>query len=177
MASASVAGGGSGTSLAKKVKRTPKDIYRPAETVPLMLGHDHGDHEDDDGDAPKVDIPWADDDHVDSAAPIVTAAIYVNLVANAILLAGKIAVVITVPSVSVLASLVDAALDFLSTGIVWTTTRLIGQEDQYRYPIGRRKLEPLGVLVFSVIMVTSFVQVALEAIQRLTSPDHEIVEL
>ena len=40
-----------------------------------------------------------------------------------------------------------------------------------------RRLEPLGVLVFSVIMITSFVQVALEAIQRLASPDREIVQL
>jgi Co/Zn/Cd efflux system component len=39
------------------------------------------------------------------------------------------------------------------------------------------RLEPLGVLVFSVIMITSFVQVALEAIQRLASPNREIVEL
>lgn len=40
-----------------------------------------------------------------------------------------------------------------------------------------RRLEPLGVLVFSVIMITSFVQVALEAVQRLASPDRQIVEL
>lgn len=41
----------------------------------------------------------------------------------------------------------------------------------------RYSLEPLGVLVFSIVMVTSFCQVALEAIQRLMSPDHEIVQL
>lgn len=104
-------------------------------------------------------------------------AIYINFAANVILLAGKIAVIISVPSVSVLASLVDAVLDFISTVIVWVTTVLIRQQDQYRYPIGRRRLEPLGVLVFSVIMITSFVQVALEAIQRLLSPDRHIIEL
>ena len=41
----------------------------------------------------------------------------------------------------------------------------------------RNRLEPLGVLVFSVIMITSFVQVALEAIQRLASDDNSIIEL
>lgn len=76
-----------------------------------------------------------------------------------------------------LASLVDAMLDFLSTVIVWVTTWLIRKQDQYRYPVGRRRLEPLGVLVFSVIMITSFVQVALEAIQRLASTDREIIQL
>lgn len=104
-------------------------------------------------------------------------AIYINLAANTALLAMKIVVTVLTSSVSVLASLVDGALDFLSTAIVWTTTRLIAQQDQYKYPVGRRRLEPIGVLVFSVIMVTSFVQVALEGLNRLMSDEHRIVQL
>ncbi|KXX81699.1 Metal tolerance protein 4 [Madurella mycetomatis] len=166
----------------RKVKRTPKDIYCPTETTPLFSARcavDDGDGDDDDleNGYPKPEIPWLEDDLVDSDAPIVTLAIYVNFIANAVLLAGKIAVVVSVPSISVLASLVDALLDFLSTVIVWITTWLIRKQDHYRYPVGRRRLEPLGVLVFSVIMITSFVQVALEAIQRLASPDHDIIQL
>lgn len=53
-----------------------------------------------------------------------------------------------------------------------------GARDTENYPVGRRRLEPLGVLVFSVIMITSFFQVALEALSRLTAPGpHEVVEL
>lgn len=121
--------------------------------------------------------PWEPDDDTNSSARIVTVAIYINLAANTALLAMKIVVTVLTASVSVLASLVDGALDFLSTAIVWTTTRLIAQKDQYKYPVGRRRLEPIGVLVFSVIMVTSFVQVALEGLNRLTSDDHKIVQL
>ncbi|AEO65776.1 uncharacterized protein THITE_2113186 [Thermothielavioides terrestris NRRL 8126] len=178
----------------RKVLRTPRAIYRPTETTPLFSArdgaadgaHGHGDddvacEEDPGGDLEtgrlKPEIPWLEDDVVDSDAPIVTLAVYINFAANAILLAGKIAVIVSVPSVSVLASLVDALLDFLSTVIVWITTWLIRKQDQYRYPVGRRRLEPLGVLIFSVIMITSFVQVALEALQRLASPDHEIIQL
>jgi divalent metal cation (Fe/Co/Zn/Cd) transporter len=104
-------------------------------------------------------------------------AIYINLAANTALLAMKIVVTVLTSSVSVLASLVDAALDFLSTAIIWITTRLIAQQDRYKYPVGRRRLEPIGVLVFSVIMVTSFVEVALEGLNRLMSDDHRIVQL
>ncbi|KAK1757574.1 hypothetical protein QBC47DRAFT_160642 [Echria macrotheca] len=166
----------------RKVKRTPKDIYRPTETTPLFSGctDDVLDGEGGDGgevDGPKPEIPWLEDDQVDSDAPIVTLAIYVNFAANVILLAGKLVVVMSVPSMSVLASLVDAVLDFLSTVIVWITTVLVSKQDQYRYPVGRRRLEPLAVLVFSVIMITSFVQVALESVSRLASPNHEIIEL
>ncbi|KAI1780135.1 hypothetical protein F4818DRAFT_401934 [Hypoxylon cercidicola] len=160
--------------VSKKVKRTPKDIYRATETTPLFNNND----EDDQWDGPKPEIPWLeDDDELDSSNRIVTIAIYMNFAANFILLAGKIAVVISVSSMSVLASLVDAVLDFLSTVIVWTTTWLISRQDQYKYPIGRRRLEPLGILVFSVIMITSFAQVALESVQRLAKPEHELVEV
>ncbi|KAI9172107.1 Metal tolerance protein 3 [Paramyrothecium foliicola] len=168
-------------------KRTPKDIFRSSENLPLLQ---HAD--DDDGDdasvhepqstaahGPKPNLPWLENAEVDSEDPIVNLAIWVNMIANLVLLAGKIVVVISVPSMSVLASLVDAMLDFLSTAIVWTTTRLISssQKDQYHYPVGRRRLEPVGVLVFSIIMITSFCQVFLECIQRLAGPNHEILHL
>lgn len=39
------------------------------------------------------------------------------------------------------------------------------------------RLEPLGVLVFSIIMITCFFQVGLECIQRLMDPAHHILEL
>ncbi|KAI3319993.1 hypothetical protein HD806DRAFT_525003 [Xylariaceae sp. AK1471] len=163
-------------SSSRKVKRTPKDIYRPTETTPLFNNDEAEDSEDDE--MSKPEIPWLeDDDDLDSGSQIVTVAIYINFAANVLLLAGKIAVIASVSSMSVLASLVDAVLDFLSTVIVWTTTVLISRQDQYKYPVGRRRLEPLGVLVFSVIMITSFVQVALESIQRLASPNHEVIEL
>ena len=150
------------------VKRTPRTLYKlPEETTPLLAQ-----------DGTKViDIEGLDDGDVDSNDSIVTWAIAVNFLANTILLAGKIAVIVLTSSLSVLASLVDAALDFLSTAIIFVTTKLISSEDHYGYPVGRRRLEPIGVLVFSVIMITSFFQVGLECIQRLTSGDHELVEL
>ncbi|PHH84439.1 hypothetical protein CDD83_1939 [Cordyceps sp. RAO-2017] len=166
-------------------KRTPKDIFRSSESMPL-LRHDDGEPvaspvrpPPTGPEGPKPNLPWLEDAEIDSDDPIVTLAIWVNLVANVVLLVGKILVIISVPSMSVLASLVDATLDFLSTAIVWTTTRLIssGQKDQHRYPVGRRRLEPVGVLVFSVIMVTCFVQVGLECVQRLAGPEHEILQL
>ena len=123
-----------------KVKRTPKNLYKlPDERTPLFEGEE-----------PLPDIDYTENEGVDSNSPIVTVAIYINLTANILLLAGKIVVIVLTSSLSVLASLVDAALDFLSTAIVWTTTKLISREDQYAYPVGRRRLEPIGVLVFSV---------------------------
>lgn len=155
------------------MKRTPRNLYRvPAEDTPLLV-----DEDDDQLDGPKPEIPGMEDESVESGDRIVVVAVYINLAANFTLLVGKIAVIVLSSSLSVLASLVDAALDFLSTAIVWTTTRMIARQDAYKYPVGRRRLEPIGVLVFSVVMVTSFFQVGLECFSRLTSNDHSIIQL
>lgn len=155
--------------------RTPQDIFRSSENLPMLQRTDDSDSETEDDpvssggngngspdtnvsaeqqpllgssptrsdeeSGPKPNLPWLEDAEIDSDDPIVTLAIWVNFIANGILLAGKIAVIVSVPSMSVLASLVDAVLDFLSTAIVWTTTRLISssQSDQYSYPVGRRR--------------------------------------
>lgn len=161
------------TPIETKLKRTPKNLYKlpDNETTPLLADEEQALEV-----FPEISLEDLDDS-VELDDPIVTIAIYLNLVANVILLAGKIAVIILTSSLSVLASLVDAALDFLSTAIVWSTTKLISQQDQYAYPVGRRRLEPVGVLVFSIIMITSFFQVSLECFNRLISPDHSVVEL
>ena len=158
-----------------RVKRTPKDLYRIQEddTTPLLGKRTSEEGEEEEIKAPDLEI----EDEADSQSSVVTWAIYINMAANVVLLAMKIVVVALSSSVSVLASLVDAALDLLSTAIIWITTYLISRNDQYSYPVGRRRLEPVGVLVFSVIMMTSFVQVALEGLQKLTGPDHTVVQL
>ncbi|QDS70243.1 hypothetical protein FKW77_007279 [Venturia effusa] len=171
-------GGGSGgqTPIGNtKVKRTPKNLYRVQqanENTPLLESPPEEEEE-----ARPLLPDFEPEEDEDSQSPQVTFAIYLNLAANTILLILKVIVTVLTSSVSVLASMVDAALDFLSTAIIWTTTRMISQQDQYKYPVGRRRLEPIGVLVFSVIMITSFFQVGLEGLKRLTSGDHEIVQL
>jgi hypothetical protein len=162
-----------GSNSQVKVKRTPKNLYKlPDEQTPLLTAEVDG------SDSPQQILPeFIPEEEIDSGDSIVKVAIYANLAANTILLILKIIVTVLTSSLSVIASLVDAVLDFLSTAIVWTTTRLISRQDQYAYPVGRRRLEPIGVLVFSVIMITSFFQVALEGFQRMTSGNHIIVEL
>ncbi|KAL0262294.1 hypothetical protein SLS55_003736 [Diplodia seriata] len=165
----------------RKVKRTPKNLYKvpDEETSPLLSGQQNGYggiSADVEANEPRMPI-YEPEEETGSQHRIVAIAIYVNLVANTVLLAMKIVVTILTSSLSVLASLVDAALDFLSTAIVWVTTRLISREDRYSYPIGRSKLEPVGVLIFSVIMITAFFQVLLEGFQRFMGNDQSIVRL
>ncbi|KAK3671049.1 hypothetical protein LTR78_009010 [Recurvomyces mirabilis] len=97
-------------------------------------------------------------------------AININVIANIALLAGKIAAVFSSGSLSLLASTVDSALDLLCTLIVWTTNRIVAwrlKTLQRKFPVGRRRLEPLGILVFSILMVVSFLQILQESVEKI----------
>lgn len=127
--------------------------------------------------APSEPVMSADaTDKRDTAAHKVKVAINVNFLVNILLLAGKILVVITSNSMSLIASAVDSFMDFMSTAIIWGTGRVIEKRDwqsQYRYPTGKKRMEPMSVVIFSVAMIASFLQVLLESAKKLFEKDLE----
>ncbi|KAK4055623.1 hypothetical protein OIV83_000169 [Microbotryomycetes sp. JL201] len=101
-------------------------------------------------------------------------AINVNFAVNVVLLAAKIAIVVLSNSVSLVASTVDSAMDFLSTLIIFGANKVIQHKSwrsTYHYPTGKKRMEPMSVVIFSVVMTSSFVQVAIESLQRLFARD------
>lgn len=108
-------------------------------------------------------------------------AVNVNVIANVILLLVKGVAATKSSSLSLIASLLDSALDLLCTVIVWTTNRLVSwrlSSLSRKFPVGRRRLEPIGILVFSIIMVISFLQILQESVQKLLPKgDHSIATL
>lgn len=94
----------------------------------------------------------------------------INVIANILLLVAKIVAAFASSSLSLIASLVDSALDLLCTLIIWTTNKLVQwkiRRLQHKFPVGRRRLEPLGILVFSIIMIVSFLQILQESVTKL----------
>jgi cation diffusion facilitator family transporter len=109
---------------------------------------------------------------------LVNLAILINFFANIVLLLGKIVVALLTSSISIVASLLDSALDFLSTLIIYYSNKLSQSKHSKKFPVGKNRLEPIGVLVFSIIIIICFVQVGLESLQRLIYYDGgEIVEI
>ncbi|KAJ7828083.1 hypothetical protein B0H13DRAFT_1656530 [Mycena leptocephala] len=95
-------------------------------------------------------------------------ALNVNILVNILLLGSKGAAVLLSNSISLLASFVDSALDFLSTLIIWGADFAAKREDRgAKYPTGKKRFEPLGVLIFSVCMIASFSQVLVESLKKL----------
>lgn len=106
--------------------------------------------------------------------------ININFFINFLLLAGKIVVACLSNSISLIASLVDSAMDFLSTAIIWWTNRKIDSKSWqsiWQYPAGKRRMEPMGVVVFSVFMISSFVQVLVESIERLFAASNSAISI
>ncbi|KAJ5165707.1 Cation efflux protein [Penicillium coprophilum] len=162
------------TAKVGRIKRTPHNLYRvPSETTPLI----HSPGLEDGPSEPFPDIESHGGMSPDDEERVINLAIRINFVANVALLGSKIAIMAMTSSMSMLAGLVDGVLDFFSTVIVWITTIMIRRQDRNRYPISRRRLEPISVLIFSVIMVTSFFQVALSSMKQLAGDDHTVVEL
>jgi cation diffusion facilitator family transporter len=108
-------------------------------------------------------------------------AINLNVIVNILLLAAKGVAALYSHSLSLIASLVDSALDLLCTVIIWTTNKVVGwrlTKLKKKFPVGRRRLEPIGILVFSIIMVISFMQILKESVEKLMpGGSHKVAEL
>ena len=126
-------------------------------------------------------LPEDERDRRARSAKHVRWAININVIVNVLLLIAKGVAALWSNSLSLIASLVDSALDLLCTIIIWTTNKLVGwrlNKLKKKFPVGRRRLAPIGILVFSIIMVISFLQILKESVEKLLpSGDHKVAEL
>ncbi|CAO3657063.1 unnamed protein product [Mucor hiemalis] len=97
-------------------------------------------------------------------------AINISFVANVILFLTKVFLAFYSGSMAILASAFESFLDILSNAIIFFTIRIIRQRNVYDYPVGKSRMEPLGIIVFAVVITTSFSQVLLTSLERLTQP-------
>nr|XP_029120253.1 metal tolerance protein 5 isoform X3 [Elaeis guineensis] len=96
-------------------------------------------------------------------------AIRLSNIANMILFAAKIYASIRSGSLAIIASTLDSLLDLLSGFILWFTAFSMQTPNPYQYPIGKRRMQPLGILVFASVMATLGLQIILESVHSLIS--------
>ncbi|CAI6004004.1 unnamed protein product [Closterium sp. NIES-64] len=97
-------------------------------------------------------------------------AIQISNVANIVLFIVKVAASIESGSLSIIASTLDSLLDLLSGFILWYTARSMRRHNPYKYPIGKARMQPLGIIVFASIMATLGFRILLEGFRRLKIP-------
>ncbi|EOY09544.1 PREDICTED: metal tolerance protein 4 isoform X1 [Theobroma cacao] len=87
--------------------------------------------------------------------------------ANGFLLAFKIYATVKSGSLAIAASTLDSLLDLLAGGILWFTNLSMKSINIYKYPIGKLRMQPVGIIIFAAVMATLGFQVLVEAIEQL----------
>ncbi|KAK9941365.1 hypothetical protein M0R45_017971 [Rubus argutus] len=91
--------------------------------------------------------------------------------ANIILLALKIYATVKSGSIAIAASTLDSLLDLMAGGILWFTHLAMKNINIYKYPIGKLRVQPVGIIIFAAIMATLGFQVLLQAVKQLITDD------
>lgn len=86
---------------------------------------------------------------------------------NFLLLFVKVYVSYVSGSLAFLASAVDSLLDLVSQSIIFYAVRGNENVDEAKYPLGRARLEPVGIVVVAALMGMASLQVVLESLYRI----------
>ncbi|XP_010504748.1 PREDICTED: putative metal tolerance protein C3 [Camelina sativa] len=89
--------------------------------------------------------------------------------ANIFLLALKIYATVKSGSIAIAASTLDSLLDLMAGGILWFTHLSMKNVNIYKYPIGKLRVQPVGIIIFAAVMTTLGFQVLLVAAEQLIS--------
>ncbi|CAL0326373.1 unnamed protein product [Lupinus luteus] len=96
-------------------------------------------------------------------------AVYVSNACNLVLFGAKVYASIESRSLAVIASTLDSLLDLLSGFILWFTANAMKTPNQYHYPIGKKRMQPVGIIVFASVMATLGLQILIESGREIMS--------
>lgn len=57
-------------------------------------------------------------------------------------------------SIAIAASTLDSLLDLMAGGVLWFTHMSMKRTNIYKYPIGKLRMQPVGIIIFAAIMAT-----------------------
>ncbi|KAM3198105.1 hypothetical protein ACQJBY_073297 [Aegilops geniculata] len=99
-------------------------------------------------------------------------AINLSNIINLVLFVGKVVASVETRSMAVIASTLDSLLDLLSGFILWFTAHAMKKPNKYSYPIGKRRMQPVGIVVFASVMGCLGFQVLIESGRELVTQEH-----
>uniref|UniRef100_A0A7C9D7R7 Uncharacterized protein n=1 Tax=Opuntia streptacantha TaxID=393608 RepID=A0A7C9D7R7_OPUST len=118
-------------------------------------------------------VPGMSKEERENLAKSETFAIRISNVANMVLFAAKVYASVQSGSLAIIASTLDSLLDLLSGFILWFTAFSMSTPNPYQYPIGKKRMQPLGILVFASVMATLGLQIILESVRQLSSDESD----
>ncbi|AES71631.1 putative cation efflux protein [Medicago truncatula] len=106
-------------------------------------------------------------------------AIYLSNIGNMVLFVAKVYASIQSRSLAVIASTLDSLLDLLSGFILWFTSHTMSKPNYDQYPIGKNRMQPVGIVVFASVMATLGLQILFESMREIivkAQPDRDPVK-
>lgn len=91
----------------------------------------------------------------------------ISFACNLVLLAGKVVAAALSGSLAVMTSVIDSVVDLVSGALMWWSSRAIRKRDPYLYPQGRTRLEPVAIVVLSVVMALASVAMIQQSVETM----------
>ncbi len=96
----------------------------------------------------------------------------IGICASALLATVKILAGVVGNAYALIADGVESVLDIFSSLVVFGSLRLAANEPNERFPFGYGRIEPLGALVVSFILIAAAIGIAIESIREIALPRH-----
>ena len=94
-----------------------------------------------------------------------------SVLSNSLLVAGKLAIGLTIGSVSVISEALHSAVDLVASVIAWASVRVSGKPADAKHPFGHGKIENLSGTIEAVLIAVAAVWIIIEAVGRLRHPE------
>ncbi|PAV57907.1 hypothetical protein WR25_23818 isoform A [Diploscapter pachys] len=112
---------------------------------------------------PNQILQMTEENESEMASRLANITFFVNF---ALLLAKVIASALS-GSISIISSMVDSLVDLTSGFVISVSSKLIKERDPYLYPRGRAQLEPISLILISVIMGLTSIQLIIQSAYRI----------
>ncbi|ORY17923.1 cation efflux family-domain-containing protein [Clohesyomyces aquaticus] len=95
--------------------------------------------------------------------PKVKFAVNASFLVNFFLFVIQMYAAISTGSLSLFATAADAFMDLVSSCVMLVTSRLAARPSIYKYPVGRTRIETIGIIMFCCLMTTVAIQLIIES--------------
>ncbi|KAI1073436.1 cation efflux family-domain-containing protein [Whalleya microplaca] len=110
-------------------------------------------------------------------APKINFAVRASFVVNFCLFVIQLYAAVSTGSLSLFATAADAFMDLVSSFVMLITSILAARPSVYKYPVGRKRIETIGIILFCALMTTVAIQLLVESARTLGDGPSESKEL
>ncbi|KAI0887820.1 cation efflux family-domain-containing protein [Annulohypoxylon maeteangense] len=110
-------------------------------------------------------------------APRIKFAVNASFSVNFCLFVIQLYAAISTGSLSLFATAADAFMDLVSSFVMLITSRMAARASIYKYPVGRTRIETIGIILFCALMTTVAIQLLVESARTLGDGPSESREL